>query len=551
MRYGIQTKVTGFLVLVLALVFGGSTLFGVRRTSSIMHEQGQHAQVALRQGAYDQARKVFAGLETGTRGSLERGEMGVFEDLLSDLSKIEGVLEIGLADPEGKVVYSSDPTRLGQQVQEDSIAAAVSSEGEVHTAELGDTVSILRAHTMEPDCLRCHFDAEAGATAGVLYASYSLDGLRATEREQADLLQKAQRESAVSGLITGLVGLVAASVGVFLLLRVLVCRKLDRLTEQSRELATGDADLTVRLPANSQDEMGEVARAFNAFVENLQQLIAEVLETSAEVVAGSKEIGDASVTLLGKAGEQSDQARSVATAAEQMSSTVLEVARSSQDASAAAKAAADTAESGGQVVGDGVAGMLRVAERVRTIAAKVEILGESSRSIGEVMGVIDDIADQTNLLALNAAIEAARAGEHGRGFAVVADEVRKLSEKTAHATRQVRDTVAAIQAETEEAVSLVTEGLAEVERTSEMSKRAGDALREIVAKIDTNADMVSQIATSTEQQSATVAEISGSVDSIAVLAGEVSAGVDEVSSTARNLGEKTGRLHQLVSRFKV
>jgi methyl-accepting chemotaxis protein len=551
MRLGIQTKVTGFLVLLLAVVFGGSTLFGVRATSRIMGEQAEHSQAALYKAARSQALNVFAGLETGTQGSLERGEMVVFEALLEDLSQVEGVLEIGLADPAGKTVYTSVPERLGTALDAESFAAALAAGSRVHAADLGEAVLILRAQPLEADCLRCHQGASLGAVSGVLFARYSLQALAAAQRDQQVLLGAGQRDAAVSGVTAGVIGLVVASVGLSLMLRFQICAKLDALTRQARELATGEADLTLRLPVASRDEMGAVAAAFNAFVENLQRLIREVMETSREVAAGSEEIVQASHVVLKKAGEQNRQTQAVASAAEQMNATVLEVARGTQDASEAAHSAARTAEAGGQVVEEGVAGMLQVETRVKSIAEKVETLGDRSRSIGEVMVVIDDIADQTNLLALNAAIEAARAGEHGRGFAVVADEVRKLAEKTAQATRQVSATVAAIREETESAVALVSAGLTEVVHSSGLSRRAGEALSEIVTKIESNADMVSQIATAAEQQSATVQEIGGNVEGIAALAGEVAAGIDQVSHTAEALGDKTGKLHDLVSRFRV
>jgi methyl-accepting chemotaxis protein len=355
----------------------------------------------------------------------------------------------------------------------------------------------------------------------------------------------------VTGVLTGLGGLLAASVGVYLLVGALVCRPLGRLIARMREMATGEADLTLRLPAASRDELGDVARAFNGFVENLQSLVSQVLETATGVAQGSEEILSASRGMLEQATEQNDRTHAAASSAEEMSATVLEVSRGAQEAAETARSASETAEAGGEVVAEGRSGMEQVQVRVKAIAEKVRELGERSQAIGEVMQVIDDIADQTNLLALNAAIEAARAGEHGRGFAVVADEVRKLSEKTAQATRQVRDTVAAIQTETEQAIASVQQGIEEVDRNGELSRKASEALREIVAKIGKNSEMVTQIATATEQQSAAVAEVSRNLDSIAGLSSELVSGVEQTGSTAERLGGATRHLQELVGRFTV
>ena len=200
---------------------------------------------------------------------------------------------------------------------------------------------------------------------------------------------------------------------------------------------------------------------------------------------------------------------------------------------------------------EGVNGMDRVENRVRAMADQVRDLGRRTGEIGEVMQVIDDIADQTNLLALNAAIEAARAGEHGRGFAVVADEVRKLSEKTAQATRKVRDTVAGIQEEVHRAVESVEQGLEDVEQISCLVRQGGEALEAIVSRAAGNAERVERIVEATQEQTATVEGIGQNLDAIAGLASEVASGAEQTQVTAQRLRKRTERLQELMGRFRV
>ena len=548
---GIRTKVGGFLAGVLVLAFGISAWVSTVQCSGMLEAYGREAGRALRDEAHAQARNVFTSLEMGTRGSLERGEMKTFERMLRELGRIQGVLEIGLAGPDGKIAYSSRADRVRQALEPAWFRGAVTAAGRVSEEEAAGALTLLRAHRMESDCLRCHAEAAEGDLAGVLYVRYSLAGLERAEQASARFLARARRTGIVRGVTTGLAGLVVACLGVYLLLGARVRRPLIRLTERVQEMASGEADLTRRLPEDTRDEMGDVARAFNAFVANLQALVQEVLGTAEEVASGSREILAASASVLDRAEAQKDRTHASATSAEQMSATVAAVAREAHEAAETARAASETAEEGGSRVDQGVAGMDRVEERVRAIAAQVRDLGQRTGEIGVVMQVIDDISDQTNLLALNAAIEAARAGEHGRGFAVVADEVRKLSEKTAQATRQVRQTVAAIQQEASVAVGSVEQGLQEVEQSSVLVRRGGEALREIVAQIEQTAERVSRIATSTEEQSAAVGEISRNLDAIAGLASEVAAGVEQARATAERLGERTERLQGLMARFRV
>jgi methyl-accepting chemotaxis protein len=196
-----------------------------------------------------------------------------------------------------------------------------------------------------------------------------------------------------------------------------------------------------------------------------------------------------------------------------------------------------------------VDGMKRIAEVVRQSALTVQELGKSSDQIGEIIGVIDDIADQTNLLALNAAIEAARAGEHGRGFAVVADEVRKLAERTTKATKEIAGMIRKIQTDTQGAVLSMNQGTQEVEKGITSADQAGAALSEIVKISQQVTDMVLQIASASEQQSDASGQISQNVEVIASVTHETATGVQQVARAAEDLNKLTEILQGLVSGF--
>ena len=251
------------------------------------------------------------------------------------------------------------------------------------------------------------------------------------------------------------------------------------------------------------------------------------------------------------AGEQTQQISEIARSIEQMTKTILDNTKNASLAADTAKGSGEKAQQGGQVVEDTIKGMMRIAEVVKKSAATVEALGKSSDAIGEIIQVIDDIADQTNLLALNAAIEAARAGEQGRGFAVVADEVRKLAERTTKATKEIAGMIKQIQKDTTEAVDAMKKGKQEVDAGKELANKAGEVLNDIIQGAQKVSDVAALVAAASEEQSATAEEISQNIESISSVTQQSATGSQQIARSAEDLSNLTQNLEKLISHFKI
>jgi methyl-accepting chemotaxis protein len=312
-----------------------------------------------------------------------------------------------------------------------------------------------------------------------------------------------------------------------------------------------EGDLTVSLPIEKDDDIGKLFAGFNKSVQNIGNLMVNVADVVEAVASASSQISSSSEEMAAGAQEQSSQTTEVAGAIEEMTKTILETTKNSSIAADAAKNAGSIAKEGGNDVSETIQGMNRIAAVVKKSAETVQELGKSSDQIGEIIQVIDDIADQTNLLALNAAIEAARAGEQGRGFAVVADEVRKLAERTTKATKEIASMIKQIQKDTVGAVQSMTEGTKEVERGKLLADKAGESLSQIIKGASDVVDVITQVAAASEEQSSTSEEISKSIEAINNVTRESTSGVQQVASAAEDLNRLTVKLQQLVASFKI
>ena len=313
-----------------------------------------------------------------------------------------------------------------------------------------------------------------------------------------------------------------------------------------------NGDLTVRLQCEKHDELiTKLFTGFNNTVLKIKDTLTKVSEAVQAAASAANQISSSAEEMAAGAQEQSSQTAEVAAAVEQMTKTIVETTRNTENVSLASKQAGKTANEGGAVVNKTIEGMNRIEEVVRRSAETVQELGKSSDQIGDIAQVIDDIADQTNLLALNAAIEAARAGEQGRGFAVVADEVRKLAERTTKATKEIAEMIKRIQSDTYGAVDSMAKGKEEVEQGKQFALKAGDSLKEIINGANSVVDLVVQVAAASEEQSSTAEEISKNIEAINNVIHESAQGIQQIAMASEDLSKLTNNLQNIVSQFKI
>ncbi len=314
-------------------------------------------------------------------------------------------------------------------------------------------------------------------------------------------------------------------------------------------MATGD--LTARVTADYKGQHQKIKESINKLGDTLESVLGEISVAIEQTASSSAEISSSTEQMAAGAQEQSAQASEVSTAVEQMTSSVIENTKNASTAAQIATEAGNIAREGGNRVQETIKGMVSIATVVSSSAETIGELSKGSSKIGEIIEVIDEIAGQTNLLALNAAIEAARAGEQGRGFAVVADEVRKLAERTKKATKEIADMIFAIQNNTNNVVKSINHGLEEVEKGKILSAKAGESIEQIVTSAQKVVDVVNQVASASEEQSTASEQISKNIEGISSVTHQTASGIQQIARSAENLNKLTENLQQMISRFRL
>ncbi|MCO3833850.1 methyl-accepting chemotaxis protein [Pseudomonas aeruginosa] len=354
----------------------------------------------------------------------------------------------------------------------------------------------------------------------------------------------------VSAIAAALISIVAILVLLGLLIRLLM-QPLHLMGRAMQDIAQGEGDLTKRLAVTSRDEFGVLGDAFNQFVERIHRSIREVAGTAHKLHDVSQLVVNASNSSMANSDEQSNRTNSVAAAINELGAAAQEIARNAADASHHASDANHQAEDGKQVVEQTIRAMNELSEKISASCANIEALNSRTVNIGQILEVIKGISEQTNLLALNAAIEAARAGEAGRGFAVVADEVRNLAHRAQESALQIQKMIEELQVGAREAVATMTESQRYSLESVEIANRAGESLGSVTRRIGEIDGMNQSVATATEEQTAGVDSLNMDITEINTLNQE---GVENLQATLRACGEletQAGRLRQLVDSFKI
>lgn len=350
------------------------------------------------------------------------------------------------------------------------------------------------------------------------------------------------------------IGLVLASVVIALVTSILLISSITRPLNKIKQIIDSvekNADLTLRVDLNSQDELGVIAQSFNKMQDKFQSTIHQVTTATHQQASASKQMASISEQTRQGVDRQCTEMDQVVTATNEMSATVQEVARSATRAAEAARNADGEASNSSKEVKEAINAITILSEGVGNIGLVINDVQNESENIGTVLSVIEGIAEQTNLLALNAAIEAARAGEQGRGFAVVADEVRLLAQRTQESTAEIQDTINRLRSGTLKAVETVGENSCRAEASVKQAAKAIVSLDAITQAIGTITEMNTQIACASEQQSQVATEINESIVCISEVTEQTARGAEQSTNTGRQLEDLSRQLQAQIGEFKV
>ncbi|MBI6897135.1 methyl-accepting chemotaxis protein [Pseudomonas putida] len=471
------------------------------------------------------------------------------QDLLNaaDRQLYDGAGELALVSSNGRLVaYTRDPAKFGEKA------------GDVLDSDEANTLKNLSGEAL-------HYEVDAAKDRIELYLPFKIAGTDArwtlllelplstvmadANRLQQDLAE--QRRTDIAGMTVVGLGIAALGLLVIWLLALGIARPLKQMVSMLDDIAQGEGDLTRRLQSDRADELGAIATGFNTFLAKLQAMISQVVSSVQKVSDSSEHTADIAIRTNQGVHKQMAEIDQVATAVHEMTATAQDVARNATQAAQAASEADRAANQGLDIVRDTSHSISELAAEIGRAVTVVQDLARDSENINAILVTIRAIAEQTNLLALNAAIEAARAGEQGRGFAVVADEVRNLAQKTQQATQEIQQMIQQLQLGTREVVKVMEDSQGKTDISVQQASRAAESLASITQAVSVINDMNTQIASAAEEQSAVAEDINRNVINIGQVAGEVAGGADESSQASAELTKLAEQQRRLINQFRV
>ncbi|MFB2681904.1 methyl-accepting chemotaxis protein [Shewanella mangrovisoli] len=388
----------------------------------------------------------------------------------------------------------------------------------------------------------------------------AIDPISGKVSELIDLQIKiaGQEKDAVNGIYQSSISIFITLAGIAMLISIVIGLWVNRsVMNPIRDIVENlktirqDSDLTVKFKTFNDDELGQISTSLTQVIEHLRGILHSIAEAANTVNSSATELSSFTQATNKRMQQQQAETEQTATAMNEMTATVAEVAQSAAAAADSAKDADNYAANGNHIVMQSITSMSQLSEQIQKTAQVIGFLSNESQNIGRVLDVIKSIAEQTNLLALNAAIEAARAGEQGRGFAVVADEVRTLAQRTQKSTQEIEAMIATLQQGVKEAVNAMEVGINQVDDANDKANQAGQALKEIVASVDNITELNTHIATAAEEQSSVAESINRSIIAISDIAEHSTNSALELSESVLNLTKLANSMRNQVSAFRL